>query len=289
LALIESIELWFAEKRRQVFNENRNIYAYSHAVAHNSVGRATYTELKRCLATEPHNRAKLKELFLKSEKFLKWAIGYHLPSGFADPYIDLSALYIHALEHRELHEFLTENSRSRTEAYLHHAIRLNPNKQKAHYLLGKLYQSQIYQDELLPQTERQGKKSYAHKALAAYERAGEYRFSYFRIAELYQNLGENDKAIIKLKQCMDLYPIYSSHHQQYLQLCEQKLRKQLAALNTKPDATMKHALLKQIKELRELDGDINQTCFTGEVAVFVVADFSPADSIFLKAVRPPYA
>ncbi|MDH5326200.1 MAG: tetratricopeptide repeat protein [Gammaproteobacteria bacterium] len=263
---IVRLEQWFYDLRLELDDENRNAYAYSHAIAHNAVGRLNYLKVRYLLeqdaVTTAHEHKDFKRSFETAESFLRWAIGYHLPAGFADPYINLAALYIKALDYNSVLVYLPPEWKTRTEAYLQQAIRLSPNNSKAYYLLGRLYQSRVFEDRLLPGQSNSADSFFA-KAIQQFNRAGEDSYSYYRAGQLYAERGDLETAVVKLTQCLRIYRYYDVPHQLYLNVQAQLLEQQLASLNA-ADTKQMEQFRKTLNGVVELCTDINEHCFVGD-------------------------
>jgi hypothetical protein len=262
----QRLEGWIYDKRKDMMNENRNAYAYSHALAHNALGRMHYIKLKDLIADARSGKSNLQDItyhFTKSEEFLRWAIGYHLPAGFAEPYINLATLYLKCLDYPELRQLLPSEWQTRTGEYLTQAIRLSPNNQKAHYLLGRLYQSRRDEDKLLSEDEKKTNQAFTNKALEEYRNAGEDSFSYYRAGQIYYQLEEFEKALVKLTQCMSIYQRYDTPHQLYLEVAAKHLANEYRKLAENYSEGRLKAVEKTLQEVLKKCEELNGNCISG--------------------------
>ncbi|MCI0507468.1 MAG: hypothetical protein L0Z73_15345 [Gammaproteobacteria bacterium] len=261
----QRLEGWIYDKRKEMMNENRNAYAYSHALAHNALGRMHYIRLKDLIAdarSGKSNQEDIKNHFTKSEEFLRWAIGYHLPEGFAEPYINLATLYLKSLDYPELRHLLPTEWQTRTDEYLTQATRLSPNNQKAHYLLGRLYQSRRDEDKLLSEDEQKTNLAFTNKALEEYKNAREDSFSYYRAGQIYYELEEFERALVKLKQCMSIYQRYDTPHQLYLEVAAKHLTKEYRKLAENYSEDRVKAVEKTLQEALNKCENLNKECIS---------------------------
>lgn len=257
----KDIETWIYKQRMFLENQNRNAYAYAHAMAHNAYGRMNHIMMRSLISVQRLDKTDNQDLIIKyfneSERFLRWAIGFHLPASFADPYINLASLYLKVLDYDRLQPYLPNEWKSLTKDYLKQAIRLSPNNQKAHYLLGRLYQSRVYEDVLA--NDKNNKQKYFDLAIQEYDKAGEDSYSYYRASEMFVEANNIKHALTKLKQCMEIYHRYEKPHVLYLQLITRDYEEQVESLlkdpvnvdalnNLKPGIEHEHSFCLKIRE-----------------------------------------
>lgn len=265
---VNNLEKWLYRQRMKLNDKNRNAYSFSHGIAHNSAGRANYIKLKQLVMDNPDlstdKNSKIKYYFNQSENYLRWAIGYHLPASFAEPYINLASLYLKSEHYSKLQGLLPAEWRTKTEEYLRQAIRLSPKNHKAHYLLGLLYKGRIFEDALLDPDKSTTDNSYTSLALQEFENAGEDSFAYYRAGQIYADYHDYQKALIKLKQCIQIYHIYDVPHQFYLKIASKYLNQEYAALVAEYSDEKAEKLEVMLDEALKLSNDLKRSCIKGK-------------------------
>jgi hypothetical protein len=262
---IDKTERWLFAMRMELDDKNRNAYSYSHAIAHNAVGRAHYVKLRELLGRKDKEKYSddIRHHFDTSESFLRWAIGYHLPAGFAEPYINLASLYLKALEYERLKDYMPTDWMTVTEQYLQQALRLSPENKKAHYLLGRLYQIRMPEDRLLAEEERTTDRAFASKALEQFEAAGEDSFSYYRAGQIYASQKLYEKALTKLDLCLRRYHRFDDPHELYLSVIEKHLEKKLELLAAEYNEEELSLVRQMLGRVMDLQQAIETSCFDG--------------------------
>lgn len=205
-------EDWFYKKRYTLESKNWSTYALAHATTQNTRGRASY----------------LMRKWYDARNYLSWAIDYHIPANFPDPYINLAALYLKKTT------YLAKDWISRTEELLSIALELSPRSKKARYLLGKLYYLQ-----------RDVDTEFEKKALEQFNLAGNDSWSLYRAAEILLSRQQTSLAIHKLELSIELADVVDWRHRFYVSTILNLADNNVASLK------QLHAALKVARDLEK--------------------------------------